>query len=59
MKFELKFNCDNASFSGGAHIEIARILREIADKIEQLPTNKGKAVDRCGNIVGEWEISGY
>lgn len=34
MKFELFFTCDNAAFEPNAEIEISRILREWAEKID-------------------------
>lgn len=56
--FALKFEMDNDAFSDGAEAnEAARILRDIADKIERGRTG-GTAADINGNTVGKWEIDG-
>jgi hypothetical protein len=53
-RFILKFDCDNAAFADGdAPHEIARILREIADHMEEGSTS-GHAIDGNGNIVGKF-----
>lgn len=54
--FKLSFSTDNAAFSGDDRaLETARILREIADKLEDGREN-GVAMDYNGNRVGEWEF---
>ena len=47
-------NTDNAAFDGGNKgVELARILREIAEKIENGVTS-GACWDINGNKVGYW-----
>ena len=58
-KFTVTINTDNAAFEGGdLGIEIARILREIADKAEQgIMTTRFVTVpvrDINGNTVGKY-----
>jgi len=54
--FELNFNTDNAAFSdGNKPYEIARILREIADKIEDGQT-EGNIRDINGNTTGTFKV---
>lgn len=54
-KLTISMNTENSAFEGNTEYEVARILREIADKIEQghEPT---KVMDINGNKVGEIEI---
>jgi hypothetical protein len=47
------FDTGNAAFSENAQWETARILREIAARIEQ-GNLYGFATDSNGNTVGEW-----
>lgn len=55
--FEMKFKTDNAAFEdGNRYREIARILREAADKIED-GQETGRCRDVNGNTVGTWEAS--
>ena len=54
--FSLKLKTDNAAFSdGNKSYEISRILREIADKIEDGNT-EGSIRDINGNRIGEFKI---
>lgn len=58
MKFILKFDCDNAAFGetrSEVLPEIARILREIADKVEG-GNPAGQCRDLNGNTVGEFVL---
>lgn len=54
--FSLTIDCDNDAFVGNKHAEIARILREVAAKIEA-----GKYVTKLrdinGNTVGSVEFN--
>lgn len=51
---KIQFNTGNAAFEEPYDtIEIARILRDIADKIENGRT-EGKCIDINGNGVGTW-----
>lgn len=57
MSFKLKIKTDNAAFAedgNGGKNEVARILREIAEKLEA-GYDVGSARDINGNKVGEWE----
>jgi hypothetical protein len=53
MKFALQLECDNAAFEECLRVEVARILRNAADRIEQLPVS-GKLYDINGNSVGRY-----
>jgi hypothetical protein len=58
--FRLKIATDNAAFDkegGGTGVEIARILREIASKVERGVTGANNPVmDINGNKVGTWTL---
>ena len=57
MKFILEIKCDNAAFGDGmAHIEVAQILRELADNLENENPVHGLR-DSNGNRVGGCEFS--
>jgi hypothetical protein len=57
-KFTLNIKTDNAAFEDQPAIEIARILREAADRVEQSPILvMGILRDINGNEVGKWEAS--
>lgn len=54
--FKLTIDTGNAAFEDeGKGCEIARILRAIADKVEN-GAESGKAVDLNGNTVGRFEV---
>jgi sulfur carrier protein ThiS len=55
MTFKLTINCDNDAFYGEQkHEELARILREIADALEEYGGLMGTVVrDVNGNTVGK------
>lgn len=56
--FKLEFATDNAPFEGEARRdECARILREIADKLENGSQDGAKVYDLNGNAVGRWSLS--
>jgi hypothetical protein len=59
--FKLEFATDNAAFQDGARIdEAARILREIADKMEsKAQLGGGRVRDVNGNTVGHWEMTPF
>ena len=38
MRLELKIGCDNAAFEENPRAEVARILREVADKLDDNPS---------------------
>lgn len=54
--FRLRIETSNAAFADGdASAELARILRDIADKLEAGST-RGRAIDYNGNAVGDWSL---
>lgn len=54
--FKVKFRTGNAAFEEPYKAnEIARILKEIAEKVE-CGYDSGSIMDINGNYVGEWEI---
>jgi hypothetical protein len=57
--FTLKIKCDNAAFDPEPGIELARILRTIADRVESEGTTelRGRAMDSNGNSVGEYKLT--
>ena len=58
MKFKLNIKSDNAAFADDGNDgknEVARILREIADKLEA-GGGRGHCIDINGNKVGEWSV---
>ena len=61
MKFTLTLTCDNAAFEGAPLSEIARILREQANKMERFydqPTWSDSLRDLNSNTVGSAKITG-
>jgi hypothetical protein len=57
MKFSLTFDCDNAAFDDFPESEIARILRSVADRVDDGDRDPGGLIfDVNGNHVGEWNI---
>jgi hypothetical protein len=54
--FELKFLTDNAAFDDDPRGEIARILRKLADDIDNGSQTEGGLYDLNGNRVGAFEI---
>ena len=56
-KFTLTITCDNAAFEdGGGETEVARILRETAERVED-GTRTGNLLDINGNVVGSYTFS--
>lgn len=51
--FKLKVKTDTAAFAGQRDVELARILREIADKIE-VGTSQGRIFDANRVAVGSF-----
>lgn len=59
--FNLSLEMDNAAFDDDAALELARILRELADRIEQDGLDSGEPIrlrDVNGNTVGQCEAVG-
>lgn len=53
--FKLEFDTGNAAFDdGNAEVEAARILRTIAERLED--HNAGSIYDINGNRIGFWSI---
>jgi hypothetical protein len=55
MKFEVQIATDNAAFEEGCGYEVARILRELADRVEESELRNGDLLrlrDVNGNRVG-------
>lgn len=58
MAVEIVMRTENAAFTGGnARAEVARILREVADKIEEGDRDEGRCMDVNGNGVGTWSAT--
>lgn len=54
--FTLTIETDNAAFTDDAAREVARILRQLAKKLED-GKDSGKVMDLNGNSVGSFELS--
>tara|TARA_B100000700_G_C14776291_1_gene729135 strand:+ start:575 stop:763 length:189 start_codon:yes stop_codon:yes gene_type:complete len=58
MKFNINIESGNAAFESFADKETARILREVAERIENTGDLEGVCRDHNGNRVGSWEFDG-
>ena len=56
MKFRLYFDADNAAFDDNYGVEIARILRAVADRVED-GAYSGLIRDINGNGVGTYALA--
>lgn len=59
--FKLKIRTDNAAFEDGAPQELARVLRKLADRLDQTAAGEddgGTVRDVNGNLVGDWVLTG-
>lgn len=54
--FQIQFETGNAAFEDSPADETARILREIASKLES-GFQSGKVYDVNGNNIGKWDLS--
>jgi hypothetical protein len=53
--FKVHFDCDNDAFQdGNRDLEIARILRVIANYVENMGQTEGVVRDLNGNKIGEY-----
>ena len=52
MNFTLNIDCDNAAFEEDASAEVARILRTLADKLDNGQSYFPNVFDLNGNTVG-------
>ena len=58
MKFKLTVNMDNSAFDSHEPVELVRILRELASRIEAAGNMAHRVIDINGNIVGESTVEG-
>jgi hypothetical protein len=58
MEFNVHFECDNAAFDDAPRYEISRILKELAERIEDGGDWTGVIRDVNGNRIGEFELTG-
>jgi hypothetical protein len=54
--FDLHFSTENAAFEDAPLTEVARILRNLADRVERITGGypAGTVVDVNGNTIGHW-----
>lgn len=60
MLMTIKFKCDNDVFANQGNQEIARVLRQIADGIDdpgEIVLDSHLIFDSNGNRIGMWEIA--
>ncbi len=55
MKFRLEIESGNAAFADSPEIELARLLRLTADRLE-FGDRAGALIDINGNRVGDWNL---
>lgn len=53
---KLRLDMKNAAFNSGMATETARILREVAERIEQDGDSEGILRDINGNTCGEFQV---
>lgn len=63
MRFTLKVQMESAAFDGDEGLELARILRLLADRVEDhfasdFSPTAHSVVDANGNKCGTWLVSG-
>lgn len=56
--FSLQMDTGNAAFDDEPASEIARILRDVADRLEQQGAGDGNLIDHNGNTVGRFTSKG-
>lgn len=56
--FGLQFDTDNSAFDDQPATEIARILRAVAQRVEENGDGDGKIFDANGNMVGRFYTRG-
>ncbi|MEB0029166.1 hypothetical protein QN372_00235 [Undibacterium sp. RTI2.1] len=56
MNLKINTACDNAAFDDGEQYEVARILRALADKLENEGMRNMPLRDINGNTVGDIEV---
>ena len=55
--FTLKIKTDNAAFVENKGAEVARIMRELAKRIEETEKDNGYVLDINGNTVGTFKLN--
>lgn len=57
--FELSFSTDSDAFDDGENgaLEVARILRAVADQLEHESRHQSGAYDFNGNRIGTWRLT--
>ena len=55
--FTLKIKTSNAAFQDCSGVEIARILRELADTVQEREHIAGNVMDYNGNTVGAYQLN--
>lgn len=60
MKFTLTVRCDNSAFEDDLHRELARIIREVAHKVDRMnvAAQHRNVHDINGNVVGTYVLKG-
>jgi len=53
---KIEFETDNAAFAEGGVLEVARVLRSVADRVEGGEI-EGPLTDSNGNRIGSWELN--
>jgi hypothetical protein len=57
VKMKIIIKSDNSAFDTDCvHYEIARILRELTDRVENETDGSGKLLDSNGNSCGYWSL---
>jgi len=54
MKFTVEIQCDGAAFDDDPTCEVARLLRQVASRVEKDGEPRGGLVDGNGNSVGSY-----
>lgn len=58
MKFTVEIECDNAAFADWPGLEVARILRDVANRVDgDAEGTHGTCRDANGNRVGSWAFT--
>lgn len=55
--FTLKIKTDNAAFQDCSGVEVARLLRELADTVQEYERIAGNIMDYNGNTVGAYQLN--
>lgn len=53
--FVVQFETDNAAFDEAPATEIARILRHVANRVEERGDGEGAIFDINGNLIGRFD----